>query len=544
MRREMLLLMGKQATSAAVRRIAFRILTVTGGISEPDIDSLLKSGDEDLVTSTLLQAIEQGELRSPPANPARPFDQADAGAAAPLLKLIQSTSSAKVLLAVCSSLPRLDSRTRIMTAKAVIGRLGGFQDRTLNLMAWYGLSEETSSAALMYAVSTEGVPPMLLRFAVRRIAQLKEMREAILGGLLSAHGPAKTVDDQIAALTGLMEGYRGQLRPVAPQEWAQIQKRLMASPDATVVELTRKVSALFGDGSAIDDLRKLVADRNGDHAGRSQAIAALADIQDADSLNIFLSLLNDRAVYVDVAKALAAFDDPRIPKELLKRWESLRHGAKEAATDTLCSRKSYAAELVQALDDGRVSSSDLTATQVRQLLSFNDEAMIKIIEARWGVINESSAAKASAIAGWKETLTTTVLQSADLENGAALFRKTCAACHKLYGDGGKIGPDLTGSNRANMDYVLNNVIDPSAEVPRQFTVSVIALKSGRIVTGVVVGETEQTLSIQTDKELLQIPVSEVEERTRTTRSLMPDGLLDPLTKDQVRDLIGFVQQRR
>ena len=125
-----------------------------------------------------------------------------------------------------------------------------------------------------------------------------------------------------------------------------------------------------------------------------------------------------------------------------------------------------------------------------------------------------------------------LLSAANPENGAALFKKTCENCHKIYGEGGKIGPNLTGSNRANMDYLLGNVIDPSTVVPRQWTTSVIALTSGRVITGVVVAETDQTISVQTDKELMAIAVSDIDERTRTNKSLMPDGLLDPLTDKQ------------
>ncbi|MEZ6059746.1 MAG: c-type cytochrome [Planctomycetaceae bacterium] len=271
---------------------------------------------------------------------------------------------------------------------------------------------------------------------------------------------------------------------------------------------------------------------------------AIAESRNADAVPVFLSLLNDRAVYVDVARALAAFDDPRIPDELLKRWDNLRHGAQEAATDTLVSRRSYAAEFSKAIDDGRVDASVLTAAQVRQLLAFNDPEITHVVEQHWGVINDSSEAKSAAIASWKDKLTEESLAEADLENGAALFKKTCANCHKLYGEGEKIGPDLTGGNRANMDYLLGNVIDPSAEVPRQFTTSVIILKSGRVITGVVIGETESTVTVQTDKEQMVIAVDDIEERTRTYKSLMPDGLLDSLTPDQVRDLVAFVRQRR
>ena len=89
-----------------------------------------------------------------------------------------------------------------------------------------------------------------------------------------------------------------------------------------------------------------------------------------------------------------------------------------------------------------------------------------------------------------------------------------------------------------------NIIDPSSVVPKQFTTSVIALKDGRVITGVVVSETEQTLVIQTDKEQLSVARDDVEETKNTGKSLMPDGMLDTLTPEQVRDLFGFIMPRK
>jgi putative heme-binding domain-containing protein len=107
-----------------------------------------------------------------------------------------------------------------------------------------------------------------------------------------------------------------------------------------------------------------------------------------------------------------------------------------------------------------------------------------------------------------------------------------------------IGPDLTGGNRGNLDYLLENIIDPGAVVPKQFTVSVIVLNSGRVVTGVIVAETTNTLTVQTDKEQVVVALVDIDERVRTTKSLMPDGLLSSLNEEQVQDLLAFVMKRR
>jgi putative membrane-bound dehydrogenase-like protein len=518
-------------------------LATVDGLTREIIEPLLHEDDEALVSAAVRLGVEAGYFAAPPPEPRVSFSQSSAGDAAPLIKLTDSDSGL-IILTLASSLQRMDNRTRIMVARRLVDRVAEWNDDNLTRLVWYGLVDETSPAALLYVVSGRQTPTKLLQFVARRVVQMQDQSGVVMSQLLSASGPAGSPDAQKAVLQGMLEGLRGQHKPQAPDSWAKDQLRFADSTDADVARLARELSVLFGDGAALMDLRTLVADRNGDHAARSQAIVALAQAEDSESIPLLLGLLNDRAVYVTVAGALAAFDDPRIPQELLSRWGGLRHGSREAAVDTLVSRQSYAEQLVAALERGQVSPDDLTASHVRQVLAFGDQRLSSVIEAKWGVINDSSEARTAAIASAKERLTADVLATADLTSGAALFKKTCANCHRLYGEGGRIGPDLTGGNRGNLDYLLGNVIDPSAEVPRQFTTSIIALTSGRVITGVVVAETDSTISIQTDKELMVIAINDIEERVRTKKSLMPDGLLDSLSEDQVRNLIAFVMQRR
>jgi putative heme-binding domain-containing protein len=181
---------------------------------------------------------------------------------------------------------------------------------------------------------------------------------------------------------------------------------------------------------------------------------------------------------------------------------------------------------------------------VRQLLAFNDPQIREVLEARWGVVQETPEARLVAIEKWRGVLTPEKLAGASPERGAELFRQSCASCHKLYGEGKNIGPDLTGANRSNPEYLLLNLIDPSAVVPRQFTTSVIVLQDGRVLTGVVVSQTAQTLVVQTDREQITLARSDIEETRDTGKSLMPDGMLDKLSEEQVRDLFGFMMLRK
>jgi putative heme-binding domain-containing protein len=172
------------------------------------------------------------------------------------------------------------------------------------------------------------------------------------------------------------------------------------------------------------------------------------------------------------------------------------------------------------------------------------ERIEKVLAAKWGALQETPQEKLATIDKWQQQLSAQYLSQADLESGAALFKKSCANCHKLYGEGQTIGPDLTGSNRGSLEYVLMNIIDPSSIVPKQFTTSTIVMSSGRVVTGVIVGQTEMTFTVQTEKEQLSLLREEVEQVRDSNKSLMPDGLLDSLSEQQVRDLVAFIMYRK
>lgn len=513
-------------------------------LDEQLVLDLLAVDDEHLQGWAVRLGAERSFFVAPPPDPSTSFERSDAGGVQPLIDVCATTDSDLVLLSMASAMQKLDVRARRLVAHELVGRLAERNDRNLVLMTWYALVDEPSPAGLLYVLSGTRAPPDLLRFVARRVVQLPDQRDAILSHLLSRHGTASSEAAQVAVLTGMQQGLRGQYRPEPPSIWTQVGTRLEQADDPEIARLARELSVYFGDGAALSDLRSLVADRNGDHAARSQAVAALARAGDDESVELFFRLLNDRAVYDSVVRALAEFDHPETPHQLITRWDNLRHGTKALAIDTLASRRPWAIALVDAIEAGRIDSQSLSASQVRQLLSFDDPHITQVVESHWGIINDSSAARAQAIEDWRQRLDPQTLRSASLSNGAKLFRKSCGNCHRLYGEGSSVGPDLTGSNRGNLDYLLSNIIDPSQVVPRQFTMSVIALRSGRVLNGVVIAETEDSLTLQTDKEQVVVGRRDIEERVQTTRSLMPDGLLDPLTPNEVRDLIAHLMHRR
>jgi len=113
----------------------------------------------------------------------------------------------------------------------------------------------------------------------------------------------------------------------------------------------------------------------------------------------------------------------------------------------------------------------------------------------------------------------------------------------MYGEGGKIGPDLTGAGRDNLDYLLENIADPSAVVSADFRMTILHLKDGRVLNGMVRNKTERTLAVQTMTEQLTLERSDITRMEELPVSLMPEGLLEALSPTQRRNLIAYLIQK-
>ncbi len=174
------------------------------------------------------------------------------------------------------------------------------------------------------------------------------------------------------------------------------------------------------------------------------------------------------------------------------------------------------------------------------MAAFSDAEVRRQVSKLWPELKTMSAAKRTRIDQLKLQMAPAVLASADQAQGRRRFTQTCATCHTLFGQGGKIGPDLTGSQRSNVDYLLENIVDPSAIVQPAYKMSTIALADGRVLNGIVIEQVGPTLTVQTPTERLVLNRADVEEIRKSDLSLMPDGLLDVLPEKEIRDLLSYL----
>ena len=149
--------------------------------------------------------------------------------------------------------------------------------------------------------------------------------------------------------------------------------------------------------------------------------------------------------------------------------------------------------------------ADLTADLVRQIRNLKDSELDAQLGRVWGTVRETTGDRARLIAQSKAMLTSQPDTGPDRSLGRAVYAKVCQQCHTLFGVGGKVGPDLTGSNRADLDYVLSNVLDPSALIGKDYLAHVIATTDGRVLTGIIRAEDKDAITLVTANETITFP---------------------------------------
>ncbi len=342
-------------------------------------------------------------------------------------------------------------------------------------------------------------------------------------------------------LGGIREGLRGRRSVPMPEEWPRTYGLLAKSNDQVVREHALALALMFGDPQAVGALQKTALDTAASVELRRRALQALVESRALDLASTLQTLLDDAALRSAAIRALAAYPHPQTPQRLLDRYADLTHDEKQDALQTLATRADYSLAILNAVEKKIVQATDISAYTARQLQSLNDAAVSQRLKELWGEVRSASGDKQMQIAKYKALLTPGFLDEGDAQDGRLVYERTCAKCHRLYGEGGTIGPDLTGSNRANLDYVLENALDPSAVIPRDYRMNTVATADGRVLTGIVVENAPEAIVLQTVNEKLVLSRDEVEEVRPSPLSMMPEGQLETLTPQEIRDLVVYLR---
>ena len=377
----------------------------------------------------------------------------------------------------------------------------------------------------------------LLWLSVPTRAQDAEALGALVGVLKEVDDPAFHFD----ILKGISDALKGQRNVKPPKGWKEIAPKLAKSPNAEVRQLTQSLSLTFGSKAALDALRKVLVDEEAKLADREKALGALVAARDVKLPDALRGLLQNEALRREALRGLGAFKDAKTPPAILKIYSELDTAGKRDALTTLASRVLFAKALMAAVTSSVVKANELPADIVRQLRAHGVKEINAQLDKVWGVSRTTPAAKLKEIAKYKKLLEAKVNRPANLPRGRVLFQRTCGQCHKLYGEGGEIGPDITGSNRNNLDYLLTNMLDPNAEIPNDYRTTILRTKDNRVLVGVIRRNEGQSVTIATPAEVVTVAKRDVAAIDPQNFSMMPEGLVLALKEDELRDLVAYLR---
>ncbi len=345
---------------------------------------------------------------------------------------------------------------------------------------------------------------------------------------------------QLDVLRGLRDALQNRSGLPMPPGWEAVETKLSGSRSAEIRALTRGLGLAFGSTRAVEALRSILRDPAMDAAQRQEALRALLGVRDRTLPATLVGLLAEPSMRGPAVRALAAFDDPAIAPAILGAFASLSGTERRDALNTLAARAPSARALLGAVAAGSIASKDLTAEVIRQLRSLKDEEVNKTLTQVYGTFRDIAADKQSEIERYKRLYWAGGSTPGEAIRGRAVFAKVCQQCHMLFDAGGKVGPDLTGSNRGDLDYLLQNILDPNAVIPNEYRASTIELKDGRVLTGIIRQQDDRSLTVATANETVALQRSEASEISQSQLSMMPDGLLAPLADQEYRDLIYYL----
>ena len=499
-----------------LRLRAMWALHVTGGLTPDRLTEALDDDDQH-VRAWAIQLLTEDH-------------DAPAAATEKFIELADRDASPIVRLYLAAALQRVEHDVRWSIAEHLVVKGDDADDHNIPKMIWFGIEPlvpEDPRRALRLARTSE--IPMLTENIARRAVDADELEFLVTS--LDDRSEARP-----ALLRGMLAGLEGQVYAEPPDNWERVYGRLKR--DRNVADLALEVEQQFGGVEVARQFLATLDDQSAPPEDRRRAIQGLADQQHQALFERLPALLDEPELRIAALRAYAAFDGRWASGFLLLgRYDSFNADEKLAAVQTLASRPIYGRVLMGAIKEGSVPRRDVPAYVARQLHRVVGSGFLEV----WGPITRVSSEKAAAIAKYTTILSDEAIAAADTAHGEQMFTELCAVCHQMFGEGGLIGPDLTGSNRTELDYLLTNILDPSGDIQDVYQTLMVTTRDGRTYSGTVATKSPRSMTLRVvGQDEVVIAQSDIQSFDYFPLSMMPEGLLDPYSDDEVTNLVAYL----
>jgi putative membrane-bound dehydrogenase-like protein len=472
--------------------------------------------------------------------------------AAKLAVLAKKEADVHVRGQLASSAKRLPGRDALPIIAALLRHDEDRTDAHLPLLVWWALESkaETDRDSVLSLFRNESLwlRPLVEQTVIERLAQ----RYGMAGGRDNLLACAELLrlapkPEQVQkVLTGIDKAFAGRAVGQIPDE---LRDAVLKAWSSTGSDANLSLGLRMGQPNAVERSLKLAADEMADPARRLEIIRVFGEVDQPKCVSVLLDTLKatpSAPVKREVLGALQRYNDVDVPTRVLEMYADQltdKDGMRSSANALLVSRPAWALQFLEAIDAGKINPRTVPLDVVRSLKLHSEPRIAKLVEKHWGQVRSStSAEKQQEMARLANALK---VGTGDAKAGKEIFTTTCAKCHKLFDEGGTVGPDLTGYERDKAIYWIENIVDPSAVIREEYTTFVIQTKDGRTLTGIITEQDKQTVTLKTPEgETKRVAREKIDDLKASPISIMPEDQMRALTDQQIRDLFAYLMAKK
>lgn len=467
----------------------------------------------------------------------------DAQVASEFTNLARQEPSIEVRKQLAASAKRLPSGYALPIIARLLDYDDDYEDIHQPLLIWWALEAQVGRvdvSTLIQAILEKKESwnrPLVTKFVLERLMKrfsVTGFREDLLSAakLLSAAPDSSSAD---ILLSGFEEAYQGRSLVSIPDELAAA---IASSGGGSLALRLRQ-----GQPEAIVTAIESISQTGAKSEDRRQLIEVLGQMSLPQALPVLLKLLTSEKNMEIVSATLSSlqnYESDSVAEATIQRFNDLPPGSQRVAEAILSSRASWTKLFLRAVESQSIDSHRIATATVRKMLLHSDATIKPLIEKQWGQVADATSAEIlTESARINEVLRT---GSGNPTQGKIQFTQQCGRCHRLFEEGGGIGPDLTPFARDNLERMLVSIINPNLEIREGFENYIVMTSDGRVVTGFLADKDEQVVIIRgADGQNVILKKGDIDEIKATSLSVMPEGSLKQLDDQQLRDFFAYLR---
>lgn len=461
--------------------------------------------------------------------------------ASKLTDLAYREPNVEVRSQLACSARRLPAAQSLPIVKRLAERSEDLDDIHIPLLLWWAIEakadKDRDAVLALFADKAFWDQPIVSKHLterlMRRYAATGQRKDLLTAAKLLELAPTK--EHAAKLMAGLEAAYEGRTIANLPVELATAMSK--AGATSPTIRLRQ------GDKAAVAEALTMISDDKADAAKRQQLIAIFGTINQPSCVPVLLKIVaasrND-ALRAASLGSLQSYNDPSIGSTVIGLYRELPDQVRDVAQSLIASRKPWSEQFLAQIDAGQIDPKTVSEPTVRRLLLHDSPAIATLCKKHWGELSGPSPNELRAqIEKLRESIS---LAKGNPYDGHKLYNQMCGKCHTLFGQGGKIGPDLTTYKRDDLHGMLASVLSPSAEIREGFENFIARTTDGRTLTGLIADQDTNVVVLRgADGQNVSLPRNEIEDLRASRNSLMPDGQLKDLSDQQIRDLFAYLR---